>query len=299
MSDAPIGLFLLSSRGHSVLTAVLQEFGSSAVAYVVTASDSNVENDYRGEIVTAAERAGVRVIDRKEIAGALPPVVARFTAGWRWLLPENEREPIVVLHDSLLPRYRGFAPLVSALINGERELGVTALLGAAEYDAGPILAQERIAVTYPLRIYDAIEAIRPCYAALATKVLRQLRTRSWQPQVQDETAVSYSLWRDEADYVIDWSLDAPSLRRLVDATGTPYLGATTFADGRKLRVLTATEKPDVRIENRTPGKIIAMEDGQPVVVCGRGLLRINSAIDDQTRTDVLPWTKFRTRFTGV
>jgi methionyl-tRNA formyltransferase len=298
MNKGAVGLYLMSTRGLSVLTALLQEVGSGGVAYVVTASDPGVENDGCAEITAIAKRANVRVWDRREMPVAPPPVAARLAAGWRWMLPPSEREPLVVFHDSLLPRYRGFAPLVNALINAETTLGVTALVAAADYDSGPILAQEPVAIEYPLRIAEAIERVRPCYARLAVRVVRDLSENKWAPRPQDERQASYSLWRDEADYSIDWSMDAATIRRWVDATGSPFRGAATFAGERKLRVLAASERTDVNIENRTPGKIIFLEQGQPIVVCGRGLLRIEHLLDDQTRLAVLPWTKFRTRFTA-
>ena len=296
MDKPKIGLFLMSSRGLAVLEALVREHGPEAIAYVVTASDQSVRKDYQAELTAAARQAGLLSFTREHLPARLPRVAARFAAGWRWLLPENEHEPIVVFHDSLLPRYRGFAPLVNALINAEPKLGVTALLGAKHYDAGPILAQEAIAVNYPLRLAEAIEAIRPCYAKLATAVLGDLRKGTWAPRVQDETQASYSLWRDEDDYVINWSQDAATIRRQVDATGFPYRGASVLARGRKLRVLAASERPDVRIEIRTPGKIIFMEEGKPVVVCQSGLLRLEELVEDATGVSALPWPHFRTRF---
>jgi methionyl-tRNA formyltransferase len=295
-SRTQVSLFIMSSRGYSILDEILSSFGPEALAYVVTSSDPKVENDYRSEIVDAAHCAGVPVFDRTEKQESLPRVAARFAAGWRWLLPGRDQEPLVIFHDSLLPRYRGFAPLVSALIKGDRKLGVTALLGTASYDAGPILRQEEVDIGYPLRISEAIDAVRPCYANLARTVFNDLRNSSWAPSVQDESKVTYSLWRDDADYLIDWQLDAPTIRRFVDATGSPYSGAATFAIHRKIRVLAATEMPDVRIENRTPGKIIALEEGRPIVVCGQGLLRIDEAVCDVTREAALPWRRLRTRF---
>jgi len=296
MNQPKIGLFLMTSRGLAVLDSLLREHGPGAIAYLVTARDPQVQKDHHDELAATARKAGLPVFERQDIPGRLPAVAARFAAGWRWLLPEDEPGPIVVFHDSLLPRYRGFAPLVSALINAEPQLGVTALLGAKEYDRGPILGQESVPVTYPLRIAAAIEAVHPCYARLAATVYRDLRTGTWQPRAQDETRASYSLWRDEADYLINWRQDAATIRRQIDATGMPYRGAATFAEARKLRILAASELPDVRVENRTPGKIIFMEAGRPVVVCGSGLLRLEEVVEDNTGLSALPWRHFRTRF---
>ncbi len=69
-----------------------------------------------------------------------------------------------------------------------------------------------------------------------------------------EAAATYSLWRDEADYRIDWHRDSTYLRRFVDALGVPYRGASTLLGGQLCRVLAAEAAPDVVIENRAPGK---------------------------------------------
>ena len=191
MANVKVGLHVMSSRGLAVLTALLKEFGADAICYIVTSADPSNQNDYRAEIAAAAERAGVACWERREAPPAMPAVRARFAVAWRWMLPVEQAEPLVVFHDSLLPRYRGFAPLISSLVNAEPKLGVTALLGAADYDTGPILGQEQVAVCYPLRIREALDAVQPCYAKLAVRVLRDLAAEAWAPRAQDETQATF------------------------------------------------------------------------------------------------------------
>ncbi len=88
---------------------------------------------------------------------------------------------------------------------------------------------------------------------------------------QQEDQASYSLWRDDEDYAIDWSWDAARVRRHVDATGFPYKGAYAMLNGRKARITVVEEMKAVSIENKTPGKVIFMNDKYPVVVTGNGL----------------------------
>jgi methionyl-tRNA formyltransferase len=219
-----------------------------------------------------------------------------FAVSWRWLIKTRPGQKLVVFHDSILPRYRGFAPLVAALVNGDSRLGVTALLASSEYDSGPIIARETIGIKYPLKIDDAIEMLTPLYRRLALKVMgRVLRTKLTGKR-QDESRATYSLWRDDADYFIDWNRSAPDIRRFVHAVGFPYLGAATIAAGRVHRILDCTPVGDVRVENRTPGKVIFQREGRPVVVCGKGLLRIDEMVDTRRGRPALPLKKFRTRF---
>jgi len=193
---------------------------------------------------------------------------------WRWII-EAESSILIVFHDSLLPRYRGFNPLVTALINGDEKIGVTASFATREYDRGGILDQSTSSISYPIRIQRAIETIIKNYEDLALRLGEAIANeRDIKGRAQQESDASYSLWRDEDDYFIDWRASASAIKRFVDAVGTPYKGAAARLEGRIFRVLGAEEMEDVRIENRTPGKVIFSMDSKPVVVCGQGLLRI-------------------------
>ena len=92
---------------------------------------------------------------------ALPAVDYQLAIGWRWLISGTEN--LIVLHDSLLPKYRGFAPLVNSLINGEQEIGVTAIWAGPEFDAGEIIFQEKAGICYPIKIQEAIEIVSGLY----------------------------------------------------------------------------------------------------------------------------------------
>ena len=133
---------------------------------------------------------------------------------------------LIVFHDSLLPRYRGFNPLVSCLINGERHIGVTALLASSEYDRGNIISRSYTEINYPIKIQNAIELILRNYRELALTVSEMIERREViTGQPQNEQEASFSLWRDEEDYRIDWSQPAEDIKRFIDAVGYPYKGA--------------------------------------------------------------------------
>lgn len=101
---------------------------------------------------------------------------------------------------------------------------------------------------------------------------------------------------DKEDYKIDWAKDAEYIKRVIDSVGYPYLGAYTYVENQKVGVLDAKVLPDVKIENRTSGKIIFIAENLPVVVCGSGLLKLKNVIDDLTKNSILPLKKFRLRF---
>ena len=212
-------------------------------------------------------------------------------------LQNFEEGSIIVLHDSLLPKYRGFAPLVNQLINGENEIGVTALFASEEYDRGPIIDQRSSPVTYPIKIGEAIDKVSVLYADLVERIFDKVGSSITLPEkIQDESQATYSLWRDGQDYRVDWALDDESILRHINAVGFPYLGALTEMDGIPIRIISAEIQPDVVVEIRHPGKVIFMRGDRPVVVCGSGLIRVTEAFYDENGATIFPLKKFRIRF---
>lgn len=290
----PLTLCLMTAKGHAFLLDIVDTY-APLIEEVIIGSDDALDNDFAQDIARLCDDHALPWRQRSAGLRIHTPFV--MAVSWRWLIDHPETH-LIVFHDSLLPRYRGFNPLVSALINGDEAVGVTALLGASEYDAGDILAQSAINVPYPIKIAAAIEALRPAYRDCAISVLERIRTQQpldGQPQTQAQ--VSYSLWRDDSDYGLDWALPAQRLARTVDALGTPYKGALTIINGKtSARIHDARALPDVDIVNRAPGKVLKMNGAFPVVVCGEGLLEIRALVDATTGASLLPLHQFRTRF---
>ena len=288
-----ISLFLMNKKGLSVLQTILEEFGPDSIDCVISARDEGVKKDYYKEIADLCFSHGLRVFSRQEqyqLKGKFT-----FAIGWRWIIKEYQN--LIIFHDALLPRYRGFAPLVSSLINGEQKIGVSALLASNSYDEGDIIAQRVMEIQYPIKIAEAIDLLLPLYNELARIIARDiLRGNPINSVPQDHQNASYCLWRDEKDYQINWHESSQKIHRFIDAVGFPYKGAQTFIDGKQVRVLEAVTVPDVMIENRDSGKVVFFRDNCPVVVCSQGLLKITKMIDEVTQESILPLKKIRVRF---
>ena len=113
---------------------------------------------------------------------------------------------------------------------------------------------------------------------------------------QNEVEATYSLWRDEEDYQINWFSNSDSINRFIDAVGYPYFGAFSYVQGTKVRILDAEVYTDLTIENRTPGKVIFIRNTHPVVVCGERLLILKNVIYDKSGESFLPLKRLRVRF---
>jgi len=286
-------LFLMTQKGLAVLDALTTHF-PALVECVVGSRDASMDKDYYEEIKGLCARRNVPFRDRRDAA----EIRTRYAMAisWRWIIKAGTAE-LIVLHDSLLPRYRGFNPLVSTLINGDDRIGVTALFATEEYDRGLVIGQASTPVTYPLRIQRAIDLVAANYSDLVQQIAQTIAAGGeLEARPQDESQATYSLWRDEEDYFIDWTSSAERIKRLVDAVGHPYKGAAARLDGRVVRVRDCEMVEDVRIENRAPGKVIFVNNSHPVVVCGTGLLRIVGLVDDGTNVSLLPLPRFRCRF---
>lgn len=296
MTDpAPLlSIFAMTAKGLAVVRA-LTEQDPRGVALVVASRDPAVDRDYYDEIRAECLRYDIPFADRADAVGVTTPFV--LAVSWRWMIDLRDNTELIVFHDSLLPHYRGFNPLVTAIIAGDREAGVTALLASDEYDRGDTIDHESITLRQPARIAEAIEDMAAAYRTLALRIAQRLRVGDpLAGTPQDESQASYSLWRDDDDYEIDWSLDAEAIVTFIGAVGSPYLGARTSVNGVPARVWEAMCVPDVTIANRQPGKVIFLREGEPVVVCGTGLVRISALTDDATSDSLLPLRRFRSRF---
>jgi len=289
-----IALFIMGHKGYEVLR-MISAIAPEMIEIVISASDTQVQNDFFLDIREHCVAHHLKFATREERLDINAGYA--FAISWRWLIKLNDTQ-VIVFHDSLLPRYRGFNPLVTCLINGETEIGVTALFASEEYDRGDIIAQALTKITYPIKIQKAIELVSQNYVALARRLLVEITTgKVLHRHAQNEGMASFSLWRDDNDYQIDWSKSASHISRFVDAVGSPYRGAFTMVDGRPARLLDADVLDDVTIENRFPGKVVFIREQYPIVVCGEGLLRVRNLVDDETGQSLLPLAKFRTRFT--
>lgn len=292
--DNTIALYIMNQKGFYCLQRLITQYGSKIIKCVIVAKDSNVEKDFYNEILNICISHQICWYNRND--KSIPTAKYSIAVGWRWIIQPNS-SLLIVFHDSLLPKYRGFAPLVSCLINGEAEIGVTALLASEEYDKGDIVDQLAIQIHYPIKIQQAIDLIQELYYKLLSRVLDQIVTnKQLHSYKQPGNEATYSLWRDDEDYFIDWTKDSAYLKRFIDAVGFPYKGAHTNMNDCVVIILDAEIEEDVTIENRTPGKVVFVKNGCPVVVCGTGLLKITKITNEDYSTSYLPLRKFRTRF---
>lgn len=289
-------LYLLNEKGYCVLNEIIEKDFFSILEYVVVGEDKKLTNDYSNEIKELCQMKNIKFYSRED---NIPNSKAiKIAIGWRWLIKDADN--LIVLHDSILPKYRGFSPLVNALINGEKEIGVTALFATDEYDKGNILGQKKIKIVYPLKIQTAIQIVSKLYQKLIIEIINKVVNDGnlLEQITQKDEEATYSLWRDEEDYRINWEMNAIEIKRFVDAVGEPYAGAICNLNNEEIILKEIEVVKDVKIESRSLniGKIIFIENGYPIVVCKQGLIKITKAFYKKNNKNILPIKKFRSRF---
>lgn len=177
------------------------------------------------------------------------------------------------LHPSLLPKYRGPAPVAAAILAGEEKTGVTLMLLDPGMDSGPILAQVKVAIAPEDTTGSLAEKLAQMGAELLLEKLPLWVEGKLTPQPQDEATATFSHRLTKEEGELDLRLSARELWLRVRAF-QPWPGAFTRFQGRRLEVLEAAPLPSVA--DAEPGQVVAgppLADEAPWgVACGEGVL---------------------------
>ncbi|MEI7107902.1 bifunctional UDP-4-amino-4-deoxy-L-arabinose formyltransferase/UDP-glucuronic acid oxidase ArnA [Pectobacterium versatile] len=250
---------------------------------VFTHSDAPGENHFYGSVAKAAAEMDVPVFAPEDINHPLwvnrirelaPDVI--FSFYYRTLLSDDILQLPAFgafnLHGSLLPHYRGRAPVNWVLVNGETQTGVTLHKMVSRADAGDIVAQSVVAIDDDDTALTLHGKCRTAAAALLAQQLPLIRSREITLTPQDESRASYFGRRTAADGLIDWHKSAREINNLIRAVTEPYPGAFTFLGERNVTIWRARVVKD-KIGGE-PGAIISTS---PLVVsCGEDALEIVS-----------------------
>ncbi len=160
--------------------------------------------------------------------------------GWYYKIPKPVRASAALgcagIHASLLPRYRGWAPINWAIINGETETGVTFFYLEDEIDAGDVIAQVRFAIAPADTCASVYEKAEQASIAMLREYLPQI-AEGVAPRIpQDHHAATQFPQRTPDDGLIDWSWDAKQLANFIRAQTKPYPGAFFYAGKHKVVV---------------------------------------------------------------
>lgn len=182
----------------------------------------------------------------------------------------------VNIHASLLPKYRGPAPIQWAIINGEKETGVTAMHMDAGLDTGDILLMEKTPVEPDDTSGTLHDRLSEMGAAVLLKTLEQLESGEIRPVPQDQALATYAPLLRKKDGHINWTQDAASIECMIRGMD-PWPGAFTFLDDKRLKIFRAQTLPgnlSASPRAASPGTVLESFPDELRVAAGTGALSI-------------------------
>lgn len=251
------------------------------IAAIFTHADNAQENAFFSSVARLAAERGIPVyapddvnhplwVDR--IAEMKPEVI--FSFYYRNLLGEailnNARIGAFNLHGSLLPAYRGRAPLNWVLVNGETQTGVTLHRMISRADAGAIIAQQAVEIADADDALSLHRKLTESAKHLLEGALPTLKNGTFSETAQDESKASYVGRRTPEDGRLEWEKPAQTLHNLVRAVSDPWPGAFSFVGTHKFIVWKSRVRSDV-----APARAGTVISVSPLIIaCGEGALEV-------------------------
>ncbi len=294
IADTTSVVFAYSEVGARCLSALFD--AGVRIPLVITHEDDPNEHRWFASVAEVARGAGCRVITPLDPAvdaviaeiKALAPTFI-FSFYYRQMLPESilglASQGALNMHGSLLPHYRGRAPINWAVLNGESETGATLHYMTAKPDAGPMVDQQRVPIGPDDTAIDVANRVADAAVAVLLRSLPGLIAGNAPAIPLNLSEGSYFGGRKPKDgeFRLDWP--AARIHNLVRAVAPPFPGAYTRLGGAILKVHRTRRLPG-QAQHPELGPCLVVEAGTVIAECGDGTrLEFTEAYLDDTRLD--------------
>ncbi len=191
------------------------------------------------------------------------------------ILPENvikyPKFGCINVHGSLLPKYRGAAPMQRAIIDGEKVTGITTMYMDAGLDTGDMIYKEEFVIEEDHDFEDIHDGLASLGASLLLKTVKDIKDGKAPREKQNELEMTYAAKIEKADCLIDFSKSAKKVHDLIRGLSPIPLSFTHTSDGKLLKVLKA--RASTLEGGSVPGEVISL-DGGITVKCGEGAIEL-------------------------
>lgn len=287
-------IFLGSKQaGFDICKTLVKLLPNGVLRAVICPDDSADQRSELGQFRLLTESNGIafhvvkNIAETKEIVRTYDPTVA-LVHGWYQLLPVSEFSNTLFLgfHYSPLPKYRGNAPLVWQIINGEKQLGISFFQLTPGMDEGGLIDQRFFPLSREEDISDALVKAGDLAHQMLLDFLNNWSCGKIELVNQPGEKPSYCGLRQPEDGRIDWHRKAEEVHDFIRAQSKPYPGAFSYLpDGRKLTILKTAEED--RQFYGVPGSVVEGTPDYVVVACGNGALRVLK-IEIEGMVEVMP-----------
>ncbi len=181
-----------------------------------------------------------------------------IVVGWYYMIPRRLRDmfPLGVagVHASMLPKYRGGAPLVWAIMNGETSTGVSLFYFEDGVDSGDVIAQRRFRIDADDTIATVYKRASAASVRLVTEFVPRMLSGTAPRTPQDHSQATVFPQRSPKDGLIDWSRTPDQIRNFIRAQTKPYPGAFTMINGKKITIWDADVEDEDGTTQNSPGR---------------------------------------------
>lgn len=293
VNQKTVSIFFIGgrNRGYMWVNEMLKKNESLVGAFIMKEDDHEIEK-FSEDISRLLTNRSIPYLITKSAKGEkyydfikkLQPSLI-IVMGWRTLIPKEiiKIAPLgsVAIHESLLPKYRGFAPINWAVINGEKGTGVSLFFLSDGMDDGDIIAQKTILISPQDTAQDVYIKTSAVSIELLQKFLPLLKKGEAPRKKQSEKQASYTCARIPEDGLIDWTDLTGNIYNLIRGLSYPYPGAFTYHNGEKLIISRASIPIQRKFVGRIPGRIVSIIKGEGVeVLTGNGVILIKEIIQN-------------------
>lgn len=276
---AVFSLKALADAGHEICGVVTQPDKPKGRGYTLTPPPVKVVAEELG--IPVYQPATLRDEAFAELLSTLDPDVCVVVAYGK-ILPENvlkyPKYGCVNVHGSLLPEYRGAAPMQRAIIDGKPVTGITTMYMDVGLDTGDMILKEEVDILIDDNFETIHDKLGECGAALIVKTLKAIEDGSAPRISQDESLATYAAKITKEDCALSFDKNAKEVHDLIRGLSPIPLSFTHTTDGKLLKITSATLS-DMSVGSATAGEVISL-DGGITVACASGAVTITGVLPE-------------------
>ena len=277
---AVFSLRALIGAGMNVVGVVTQPDQPKGRGYVLTPPPVKVYAQEHG--IPVYQPARLKNGEFDETLAKIDPELIVVTAYGK-ILPKSlldyPRYGCVNVHGSLLPEYRGAAPMQRAILEGKKETGITTMLMDEGLDTGKMLLQARVPIAENDNFETVHDKMGEAGALLLVQTVEGIAAGTITPVAQDDSRATYAAKIEKADCQIDFSAPANKVHDQIRALSPVPLAFTHLPDGKLLKAV-ASEVSGEAFAPAPAGTVVSLSGGAVTVACGKGFLRLTELIPE-------------------
>ncbi|HTT36711.1 MAG TPA: methionyl-tRNA formyltransferase [Burkholderiales bacterium] len=268
---AEAALEALLAVGHDIALVLTQPDRPAGRGLQARSSEVKALAQARGlEVMQPATLKSQEVVERLRAAGAATMVVAAYGLILPPIVLDLFPAGCINIHASLLPRWRGAAPIQRAILAGDAETGISIMQMEPGLDSGPVYLAERVSIMPADTAGSLHDRLAGIGGRCIVRALAELEAGQLVAVPQPAVGVTYARKIEKSEALIDWRLDAVSIDRQVRAFNPVPVANTTWR-GEPLRIWSARVEEHPRPE---PGRIMEVSAQSVIVGCGHGALAL-------------------------